>query len=105
MKREEEQSAAAKAKQETEEREEATREVRRGQARPERAVGANAGCDNLRARRWWNGIHDGLKIHCPRGLAGSNPARRMIGPAAQAEDAATAPRRPPSSTPPCASSA
>jgi len=29
----------------------------------------------------------------------------MIGPAAQAEDAATAPRRPPSSTPPCASSA
>lgn len=40
MEREEEQSAAAKAKQETEEREEATQEVRRGQARPERAVGA-----------------------------------------------------------------
>src|SRR4051794_30113641 len=23
---------------------------------------------------WWNGRHDGLKIHCPKGRAGSNPA-------------------------------
>src|SRR3954453_5124287 len=23
---------------------------------------------------WWNGRHDGLKIHCPSGRAGSNPA-------------------------------
>ncbi len=35
MEREEEQSAAEKAKQETEVREEATQEVCRGQARPE----------------------------------------------------------------------
>jgi hypothetical protein len=25
--------------------------------------------------RWWNGIHEGLKILCLYGLAGSNPAR------------------------------
>ena len=23
---------------------------------------------------WWNGIHGGLKILCPHGRAGSNPA-------------------------------
>lgn len=22
---------------------------------------------------WWNGIHEGLKIPCPKGLVGSNP--------------------------------
>lgn len=22
---------------------------------------------------WWNGIHDRLKIYCPKGIAGSNP--------------------------------
>jgi hypothetical protein len=40
-------------------------------------AGTDPAC--LAMRRWRNGKLDGLKSHCPKGLVGSNPTRRITG--------------------------
>jgi hypothetical protein len=48
----------------------------RSHARPHSTSLTDMTDTGWRAREWWNGRHDGLRSHWPRGRAGSNPASR-----------------------------